>query len=58
MTLIIILVIIVILIAILLLLLIIIMTIVIYYSGVHKAGLVKGGLAIRHVFSLHIKNGT
>ena len=23
-----------------------------------KGGLVKGGLAIRHVFNLHIKNGT
>ena len=23
-----------------------------------KGGLVKGGLAIRHVFNLHMKNGT
>ena len=23
-------------------------------SGVHKGGLVKGGLAIRHVFNLHV----
>ena len=27
-------------------------------SGVHKGGLVKGGLAMRHVFNLHVKNGT
>ena len=29
-----------------------------FQSGVHKGGLVKGGLAIRQVFNSHIKSGT
>ena len=30
----------------------------VYYREFKKGGLVKAGLAIRHVFNLHINNGT